>query len=158
MSRHTIHLHDGIAAAPEHVWAVLTDVGNYAEILDSVQSSELLTDGPYAVGTRWRESRTFYGHRGQEELEVTEVRAPLHTTHVARLGRDRIEIFYAVTPHNDGTTRLSITTTADMSHRTVAGKVIWSIWGGLSTEHTRAILQRDLADFASAARLQGTAT
>ena len=40
-------------AAPDRVWAVLTDLDAAAATLSGVTAIEKLTPGPYRVGTRW---------------------------------------------------------------------------------------------------------
>jgi len=146
MTGHTIVVHQSFDATPEQVWSVITDVGGLADVLRSVTFAELLTEGPYDVGTRWTEARTFFGHHGTEELEVVEARAPSHTTHLTRLHGDVIRTSYSITPHNDGTSRLSITATADMSGRHTGGKLGWTIFGEIPFDRTRKMLEHDLAD------------
>jgi len=146
MTGHTIVVHESFDATPEQVWRVITDVGGLADVLRSVTYAELLTDGPYDVGTRWTESRTFFGHHGTEELEVVETRPPFHTTHLTKLHGDVIRTSYSMTPHNNGTTRLSITATADMSGRGPGGKLGWIFFGEIPFDRTRRMLEHDLAD------------
>lgn len=38
------------------MWEVLTDLEQAPQTLSGVTSVQLMTDGPYAVGTRWRAS------------------------------------------------------------------------------------------------------
>lgn len=145
---HTIHAHGEIHASPADVWPVLTDVGRHSEILRSVTKSELLTDGPYDVGTRWRESRHLFDHKGAEELEVTEVNPGIHTTHRTRLGRDTIEIAYNLSALR-ASTRISITATAHMEDRGALDHLAFRIFGGFDQHQTRAMFEHDIEDLAS---------
>lgn len=52
MSAPQIGLAQFIAASPEAVWAVITDISSATGTLSGVDSIELLTNGPYRVGTR----------------------------------------------------------------------------------------------------------
>ena len=49
------------------------DVEHAADTLSGIGAVEMLTEGPYAVGTRWRETRSMMGMTASEEMEVTEV-------------------------------------------------------------------------------------
>ena len=60
-----------IKARPEDVFAVATDMPRWAERIRGVDAVELLTDGPMALGTRFRETRVVMNQRATEELEVT---------------------------------------------------------------------------------------
>ena len=65
-----------IAAPPERVWAVITDLGGAADVMSGIDSVERLDDGAgFGVGTRWRETRTLFGRQATEILEVTAVDA-----------------------------------------------------------------------------------
>ena len=145
---HTLHAHGEIAAAADDVWAVLTDVARFGDILTGVRNSELLTDGPYDVGTRWRETRHFFDHNGVEELEVIEVKPGIHTTHRTILDKDVIDTAYNLTSFHDKT-RLSITATAHMEARGRAAYAVWRMFGGLDKAATHKMLEHDIADFAS---------
>lgn len=146
MTGHVIHLNTTINAAPEAIWEVVTDVAHAAEILRSVKSAELLTEGEYAVGTTWREERTFFGHHGTEELQVTECDAPRRTLVETKLDRDRIRTAYSIQPHSGRPTRLLVTAAVDMHERSQASKLAWNTWGNVSYEATRKMLQQDLED------------
>ena len=60
-----------IAAPPERVFAAATDVHRFAEIVPAIEKVEVLTPGPMAVGTRFRETRTLMGRSATEEMTVT---------------------------------------------------------------------------------------
>ena len=145
---HTLHAHGEIAAPAAEVWAVITDVERFSEILRSVQGSELLTDGPYDVGTRWRESRHFFDHKGVEELEVVEVNPGSHTIHRTLIDKDVIDTSYNLTSIHDKT-RLSITATAHMEARGPASYAAWRLFGGLDKTQTHKMMEHDIEDFAA---------
>lgn len=147
MTGHVIHLNTTIDASPETIWGVLTDLPHTAEILGSVKSAELITDGEYDVGTTWREERNFFGHHGEEELHVIESEPPSRTLHETRLRHDRIRTAYLIERTADGTaSRLLITATMDVSGRTKSELMRWNVLGRHSFESTRRMLIRDLED------------
>jgi hypothetical protein len=144
---HVIHLNTTIDASPETIWGVLTDLPHTADILGSVRSAQLITDGEYDVGTTWREERNFFGHHGEEELHVVESEPPHRTLHETRLSHDQIRTAYLIERTADGTgSRLLMTATMDVSGRTSAEKMRWNLLGGHSFESTRRMLIRDLED------------
>lgn len=151
MTGHVIHLSTSMNATPEAIWGVITDLPHAADILRSVKSAEPLTEGEYDVGTTWRESRTFFGHHGDEELHVTESEPPRRTIHETRLGHDKIRTAYSIQPNPDGTTKLLITATVDMKDRTRTEQLVWNTWGNISFESTRKMLAQDLDDIAKEA-------
>ncbi|TWH01334.1 polyketide cyclase/dehydrase/lipid transport protein [Nocardioides sp. J9] len=147
MAGHVIHVHTTIPAPPERVWEVITDVGHADQVLRSVHDSEVLTDGGYDVGTTWRERRTLFGHRGPEELHVVEAQAPVRTVVEAEVGDDVIRTSYRLTPTPDHQrTRLAMTTTVEMSHRSPVSRAVWAMFGGFSYDRSRKVLEHDLED------------
>jgi hypothetical protein len=152
---HVIHLSTSISASPESIWDVITDLPHVAAILRSVTSAELLTEGEYAVGTTWRESRKMFGHHGTEELHVTESEPPRRTIHETRLGHDKIRTAYSIQANPDGTTKLLLTATVDMKERKPREQFLWNTFGNLSFESTRKMLQHDLEDIAREAEHRG---
>lgn len=145
---HTLHAHGEIPATGDEVWAVLTDVAAYGEILQSVANCQPLTEGPYDVGTRWRETRHFFDHSGEEEIEVVEVRPGIHTTHRTKVDRDVIDTAYNLTQIY-GKTRLSITATAHMDGRNPLEYAVWRMFGGLDKHKTHKMMEQDIADIAA---------
>lgn len=148
MASHIIYLNTTIPAPPQVVWDVLTDVDNADQIFRSVSGSELLTEGPYDVGTVWHEKRTLFGHHGEEELHVVECEPARRAVVDTRLGHDTVRTAYRLTPTgpSQGSTRLAMTTTMIATERTTAEKLAWSFFGGFSYDRTRKMLQHDLDD------------
>jgi carbon monoxide dehydrogenase subunit G len=52
-----VHLSTNIAATPQHVWQIMTDVERWTEWTSSVTSIKRMDSGPLAVGSRVRISQ-----------------------------------------------------------------------------------------------------
>lgn len=61
-----------IAAPTELVFALATDLAGAGSRIRGIESIEVLTDGDFGVGTRWRETRKMMGKSATEEMTVTE--------------------------------------------------------------------------------------
>jgi uncharacterized membrane protein len=140
-------------AAPAHeVWAVLADISSYPSRFTKIDAVDLLTDGPFDVGTRWRETRTVYGQSGTVELRVIECqRSRRYRTE--SLVDARATMQYRLTPSPDGST-----TAVQVTFETTGGSLAYRIQERLY----RARLVRcavdnndqDLADLAGACEVQ----
>jgi hypothetical protein len=60
-----------VNAAPERVFEIASDFEGAAGTVAAITKTELLTDGPVRVGTRFRETRTMFNREATEEMEVT---------------------------------------------------------------------------------------
>lgn len=60
-----------IAASPDRVFAVFSDLESAPDNLSGVNKLEVLTDGPVGKGTRFRETRTIFKREATEEMEIT---------------------------------------------------------------------------------------
>ncbi|MCA9968779.1 MAG: SRPBCC family protein [Anaerolineales bacterium] len=99
----TFELSEWIAAAPAAVFDFMTDPANAPRVIDSVQRTEKLTDGPLGAGTRLRETRIVNGQEAQTELLI-EAYQPPHTYVVsAEQSGITVTYRYALRPENDGT-------------------------------------------------------
>ncbi len=65
-----------INAPIERVYAVFTDLERAAENIQSLERIEMLSDGPFGVGTRWRETRKMFGTEATEVIEITACEPP----------------------------------------------------------------------------------
>lgn len=57
-----------IAAAPEVVFATLTDLPNFPTFIPRIRSVEILDSGPLRNGTRFCETRIMFGRESTEEM------------------------------------------------------------------------------------------
>ncbi|MFI6421277.1 SRPBCC family protein [Streptomyces sp. NPDC050842] len=65
-----------VAASPGRVWEAITDLRDMPRVLSGVEKVEVLTEGGFGVGTRWRETRRMLGKEATEEMTVTECVPP----------------------------------------------------------------------------------
>lgn len=65
-----------IDAPPSEVVAAMTDFDTWHQWMDGLIRVEKLTEGPYGVGTQWRETRKLFGQEASEVFKVTEFAPP----------------------------------------------------------------------------------
>jgi uncharacterized protein YndB with AHSA1/START domain len=71
-----ITMSEEIAAAPERVFEVMTDIGNAGAWMPNLVRIERLTEGSFGAGTQWREVRKVFGKEAGEVFEVTRSEPP----------------------------------------------------------------------------------
>jgi uncharacterized protein YndB with AHSA1/START domain len=67
----TVSVLTRINAPLERVFDLFTDIEHAKEHVSAIVDVEMLTVGPFALGTRWRESRRVVGRVDAAEMEVT---------------------------------------------------------------------------------------
>lgn len=152
MAGHEIALTRRIDAPRERVWAVLTDVRHAPRTLSGVDSVDLLTDGPYAVGTRWRETRTMLGRSETQEMWVAENDPRRRTVVRARSGGTDYETVFELAGPEEGPTDLTVRFGAETPEPGRVAAVVWKVFGPLGLRLTRKALASDLDDIATAAQ------
>jgi carbon monoxide dehydrogenase subunit G len=60
-----------VDADPDLVFDTLSDFEHAAERIGNIERIEILTDGPIAAGTRFRETRKIFGKEATEELTIS---------------------------------------------------------------------------------------
>lgn len=92
-----------IRGSQQEVFDVISDLTNAPDRIKAINKVEMLTEGPTAKGTRWRETRTMFGKECTEEMEITEFDAPSGY----RVGADNCGCHYdtrfSVRPDGDDT-------------------------------------------------------
>lgn len=150
MAGHSITVSGTIAAPRERVWEVLTDLDNATTLIPSITSVERLTDGPYATGTRWRETRTMLGRAETHELEVAEAVQPERTVVTALTDGVLYTTTMRLDPDPAGT-ELTMTFGADQPNATLAQRVMWTVMGPIGSLFTRKVLTKELEEIRAAA-------
>ena len=140
-----------IAASPERVFEIATDLASLPETMSGIDSVEVLSDGSFGNGTRWRETRTLYGKQATEEMWVTGfdpprsyvVEAESHGAHyrteitfVAEGDRTRVTFVFGARP-------LSLFAR------------LFSVFSGLMLKSVRKALEQDLEDLKRTAESAG---
>ncbi|MFD7615270.1 SRPBCC family protein [Streptomyces sp. NPDC059828] len=147
MTTKSVAVEHRIAASAVRVWEAMTDLRDMARVLSGVEKVEVLTDGPFRVGTRWRETRRMLGKEATEEMYVTASEPP---------GR------YVVEADSQGTHYVSEFTLQPLGPETTVVRMTFSavppggamgllakVLGGLGARAVRKAIARDLADIAA---------
>jgi carbon monoxide dehydrogenase subunit G len=146
----TTTLTQHIQAAPEKVWSVITDIPGSAATLSGVEAVQLLTDGPYGEGTRWKETRKMFGRSETVEMWVDQVDPPRSTTVKAVQGGADYSTRFNLAPR-DGGTDLTVTFGAEVAKPTAASRVMMALFGKMGLAATRKAFAKDLAEIAAKA-------
>ena len=147
-----IEVATAIAAPPDTVFAVMTDIARWAEIMRGVEKVELLTEGPMRAGTRCRETRTIFGRSATEEMTVAEIDPPRRLVFTAGNHGTRYLATHTIEP-TPGGSRLILTFKG--TPITLAAR-LFSLIGMLFTGALRRQLESDLADIKAEAERRST--
>lgn len=139
-----------ISASPGKVWTVISDIPESAATLSGVTAVEMLTDGPYGVGTRWKETRTMMGRSETVEMWVSQADPP-HSTTVKALqgGADYTSRFTLV--ERNGGTDLTLTFGAGLAEPSALNRIMLALFGRIGLKMTRKALARDLQEIGAKA-------
>ena len=147
---HTTSLTQHINAPVEKVWAVISDIPGSAATLSGIDSIQMLSEGPYGEGTRWKETRTMMGRSETVEMWVAQTDPPRSTTVKALQGGADYTTRFTLADR-DGGTDLTLTFGADLVNPTRWSKLAMALFGKLGMRITRKALAKDLADIAAKA-------
>lgn len=147
---HSTNLTQHIHATPDKVWAVISDIPGSAATLSGIDAVQMLSDGPYGAGTRWKETRTMMGRSETVEMWVAQAEPPRSTTVKALQGGADYTSRFSLA-ERDGGTDLTLTFAADVVKPTVLSKITMALFGKLGMSITRKALAKDLAEIAAKA-------
>ena len=138
----TVTISNDIEAPVEQVFGLFADIERAAQYVSGIKRVEMLTQGPFGLRTRWRETRQVLGHLDSAEMEVTAFERNRSYTITHFKGGARIDTVFSFEPSGDGT-KASIKFNLD-SHGLPAGLLSplgWAIAGTV-----RDVIGKDLAD------------
>lgn len=137
-----------IDAPPARVYEVITDLPSAPDRIKAIKTLEVLTEGEFGVGTRFRETRVMFGKEATEEMEIIDlVPGERYTTEAESCGC-RYESVMSVVPDGAGS---RLTMTFDATPLTFVGKVMSAVMWPLLKGTMRKAIRADLADLKEAA-------
>ena len=92
-----------IAAPIEDVFRVFTEIEKAQERIPTITKLEMLSEGPFRDGTRWRETRLFMKKEATEEMWVTGFHPPQSYTVEAESHGMRYETLFQFETQGQGT-------------------------------------------------------
>lgn len=138
-------------APVEDVWAVLTNIHAFSDVLSGVSRIEALTPGGYRVGSRWRETRTMLGRARTEEMWVTVAEPTRRTVVEADSGGTRVLTEFILDRIDDDLTHISFTFTGAPVDATGIKAQLWRMLAPIGMKATTKMMASDLRDIADAA-------
>ncbi|WAH95830.1 SRPBCC family protein [Arthrobacter sp. MMS18-M83] len=147
---HSTTLSQHVNASREKVWAVISDIPGSARTLSGVKAIQMLSEGPYGEGTRWKETRVMMGREETVEMQVSQSDPPGSTTVTARQGGADYTNRFTL-KEQDGGTELTLFFGAEVLKPTFLSKVMMAAFGKLGMSVTRKALAKDLAEIAAKA-------
>lgn len=147
---HSTSLTQYVNASPEKVWSVISDIPGSAATLSGIQSVQMLSDGLYGKGTRWKETRTMMGRSETVEMWVEQADPPRSTTVKAlQNGADYTTRFTLA--NSNGGTDLTLTFGAEVVKPGLLSRIMLAVFGRIGMKMTRKALAKDLAEIAAKA-------
>ncbi|MER5966960.1 SRPBCC family protein [Streptomyces sp. NPDC002057] len=138
-----------VDASPGRVWESITDLRDMPRVLSGVEKVEVLTEGGFGVGTRWRETRRMLGKEATEEMTVTECEPPDRYVTVADSHGMHYVSELTLAPDGTGSTTLRMTFSARPAHGRKPG-LLGRLMTRFGAKAVAKALTKDLNDIAKA--------
>lgn len=138
-----------VDASPGRVWESITDLRDMPRVLSGVERVEVLTEGGFGVGTRWRETRRMLGKEATEVMTVTECEPPDRYVTVADSHGMHYVSEITLTPDGTGATTLRMR----FSARPVRGRrpgFLAKLMARFGAKAVAKALTKDLTEIANA--------
>lgn len=154
MSDMELTLSREVAASPELVWAIVTDLDRAPEICSGIARVERLAGPVYDVGTRWRETRTMLGRETTEEMEVVGLEPGRSATLAAEAHGVVYRSVVRVEPSGAGSL-LSMSFSGTLESPSWLQRAAARLTSRMGLAATRRAMQQDLDDIAAHAERVG---
>ena len=139
MASITVSTH--VSAPLQDVFEVYTDIGKAAERIPAITKLEMLSEGPFGNGTRWRETRVIMKKEATEEMWVTGFTPSQSYTVEAQSHGTLYETLFQFEPEGDGT---NVTWTFNGTPQTLGAKLMAPIFGLFFTGMMKKCMRDDL--------------
>jgi hypothetical protein len=139
-----------IVAAPEAVWAVISDIQHAANVISGIKAIEIIeaASGPTINGMKWKETREFMGRDAVEVMWITDACSPsFYQTRAESHGAiyiSRMEL----APTQTGT---CLTMKFNAQPQTFGAKLMWLLTGWMAKKSLSKVIVQDLVDIKAAA-------
>ena len=92
-----------VAAPIEETFKAFTELDKAVERIPAITAIEILSEGPFGIGTRWRETRIMFKKEATEEMWVTEFTPPNSYTVEAQSHGMKYSTIFEFAPVGEGT-------------------------------------------------------
>ncbi|WP_328769047.1 SRPBCC family protein [Streptomyces sp. NBC_00286] len=147
MTSRSVVVERRIAAGQRRVWEALTDLQGMERVLSGVSKVEILTDGAFDVGTRWRETRRMFGKDATEEMWVTASEPPERYVVEAQSRGTRYVSEWLLRADGPSATTVRMTFSAEAPGGVMG--LLAKILGGVGARAVSRAIAKDLDDVAS---------
>ena len=130
-----------VSAPIERVFEVFTEIDKAAERIPDITALEVLSEGPFGEGTRWRETRVMFKKEATEEMWVSGFDPPKGYNVEAESHGMHYSTQFSFTPTGDGTT---VTWKFSGTALTTGAKVMGVIFNVLMKGTMKKCMLRDL--------------
>lgn len=143
-----------IAAPAGRVWAVLTDIEAAPRVISGIEKVEMLSDRPFGVGTRWRETRRMLGKEATEEMWVT-ASEPSKRCVIEAGSRGVHYVSEFLLTEEGGATSVRLTFGSELADGSGLKARLMQAMGSLGAKTAAKAIAKDLADIAASAEAGG---
>ena len=150
----TITVSTNVAAPLEEVFEVYTQLDKAVERIPDIVSLEMLTDGPFGVGTRWRETRVMFKKEATEEMWVTGFDPPRSYTVEAESNGMKYSTLFKFDADGNGT---KVTWDFSGTPQSFGSKLMSPIFGVLFGGVMKKCMRRDLEALRDVCEAKATA-
>lgn len=143
----TVTVEQPCSAPADLLWHIATDLEHVSSVIPDITGTQVLTEQPFGVGTRWRETRTMMGRAATEEMTITAVDPGRSYTAEAQSSGMRYLTTWRIDPTDDGS-RITMTFGGEPATRLarLAGPVM-----ALMARSVESAMRKDMAALARAA-------
>ena len=130
-----------VSAPLERVFEVYTELDKAADRIPGIQSLEVLSEGPFGSGTRWRETRVVFKKESTEEMWVTAFDPPKGYSVEAESHGMHYVTDFSFEPDGNGT---KVSWTFSGTAQTLGTKIMSPIFNVLMKGSMKKLMLRDM--------------